>query len=191
MNNFITKINFTADVEKMNADLDSVLKHFHWTLPASPIHNQIGIRHRPDADNIWLDSSGSLYNKELGRFTGQEGDFSEWNPHLPEYTRTVIEQLMTSENIKIGRARYMLAPPRRGLTVHRDFEQRYHFVLRTNPNAFFGERVTEDDVTAKCYHVPADGSFYKVDTLRDHFIYNGGTEDRIHLVLNVNGNQNG
>lgn len=185
MNNLITKINVTADVDSISNDLSHLLKFFHWSLPDSPIHNQIGIRHRATADNIWLDASGSLYDKELGRFTGQEGDFSEWNPHLPVYTRTVIEQLMASENIKIGRARFMLAPPRRGLTVHRDFEMRYHFVLRTNPNAFFGEKTNDGEVTAKCYHIPADGHFYKVDTTRDHFIYNGGTEDRIHLVLNI------
>jgi hypothetical protein len=183
--NFISKTNLSIDIEKVNDDLKHLLKFFHWSLPASPIHNQIGIRHRANAENIWLDASGSLYNTELGRFTGQEGDFSEWNPHLPEYTRSVIEQLMLEENIKIGRARFMLAPPRQGLTVHRDFEMRYHLVLKTNPNAFFGERVDEGELTAKCYHVPADGYFYKVDTTRDHFIYNGGKEDRIHLVLNV------
>jgi len=183
--NFISKTNLSIDVEKVNADLNHLLTLFHWSLPTSPIHNQIGIRHRATAEDIWLDASGSLYNKELGRFTGQEGDFSEWNPNLPEYTRSAIEQLMLSENIKIGRARFMLAPPRRGLTVHRDFEMRYHLVLKTNPHAFFGEKVNEGDLTAKCYHMPADGYFYKVDTTRDHFIYNGGMEDRIHLVLNV------
>jgi hypothetical protein len=183
--NFITKTNFSVDTNQVNDDLNYLLKFFHWSLATSPIHNQIGIRHRENAENIWLDASGSLYNKELGRFTGQEGDFSNWNPNLPEYTRTIIEQLMQIENIKIGRARFMLAPPRQGLTVHRDFEIRYHLVLKTNPNAFFGERVDEGDLTAKCYHVPADGYFYKVDTTRDHFIYNGGMEDRIHMVLNV------
>jgi hypothetical protein len=185
MNKFITKIDFVADINQVNADLSVMLKYFHWTLPSSPIHNQIGLRHRVNAENIWLDASGSLYNKQLNRFTGQESEFSEWNPHLPEYTKSIIEQFMIFENIKIGRARFMRAPPRQGLTIHRDFEMRYHLVLKTNPNALFGESVDEGDVKAKCYHIPADGYFYKVDTLRDHFIYNGGTEDRIHLVLNV------
>jgi hypothetical protein len=185
MNNLITKINFVVDIDQVNADLSIMLKHFHWTLPTSPVHNQIGLRHRPSAENIWLDASGSLYNKELKRFTGQEGEFSEWNPYLPNYTKSILEQFMIFENIKIGRARFMLAPPRHGLTVHKDFEKRYHLVLRTNPNAFFGEKVDEGDLVAKCYHLPADGHFYKVDTTKEHFIYNGGTEDRIHMVLNI------
>jgi hypothetical protein len=41
----------------------------------------------------------------------------------------------------------------------------------------------DSDVSAKCYHIPADGYFYKVDTTKDHFVYNGGWEPRIHLVI--------
>jgi hypothetical protein len=183
--NFIQKTNYSASVDQVNDDLNKILKYTHWALPANKIHNQIGIRHRINATDTWMDSAGSLYDKELMCFTGKESDFSEWNPSLPNYTKTLLENLMLSENIKIGRARFMRAPPRQGLTIHKDFEMRYHLVLKTNPNALFGERVDDGDVVAKCYHIPADGCFYKVDTLRDHFIYNGGTEDRIHLVLNV------
>ena len=185
MNNFIQKTHYSADVIQINNDLANILKYTHWTLQSNKIHNQIGVRHRPNATDEWMDSAGSLYDKELMCFTGKESDFSEWNSLLPNYTKTLLENLMLSENIKIGRARFMRAPPRQGLTIHRDFEMRYHLVLKTNPSALFGERVDEGDVKAKCYHIPADGHFYKVDTLRDHFIYNGGTEDRIHLVLNV------
>lgn len=183
--NFIQKTNFSADVTQVSNDLTEILKHAHWSLPKNKIHNQIGIRHRKNAEDTWMDSAGSLYDKELQQFIGKEIDFSEWNTLLPEYTRTLLENLMLSENIKIGRARFMRAPPRQGLTIHKDFEMRYHLVIKTNPSALFGERVNEGEVVAKCYHIPADGCFYKVDTLRDHFIYNGGTEDRIHLVLNV------
>ena len=73
--------------------------------------------------------------------------------------------------------------PKTGLTVHADFEMRYHYALVTNPNAFFGEKGGENDVAATCYHIPADGNFYRVDTTRHHFVYNGGWEPRIHLVI--------
>jgi hypothetical protein len=182
---FIQKINFLADINQVKSDLDEILKYTHWTLPNNKIHNQIGIRHRKNAQDVWMDSAGSLYDKDLKCFLGKESDFSEWNPMLPEYTKNLLEKLMFEENIKIGRARFMRAVPRQGLTVHYDFEPRYHLVLQTNPNAFFGEKVNDNNVVAKCYHIPADGHFYKVDTSRNHFIYNGGTEDRIHLVLNV------
>ena len=83
--------------------MDSILKHTHWTLPSNKIHNQIGIRHRLTATDIWMDSAGSLYDKELNQFIGKESDFSEWNPQLPNYTKTLLDNLMLLENIKIGR----------------------------------------------------------------------------------------
>jgi uncharacterized RmlC-like cupin family protein len=73
--------------------------------------------------------------------------------------------------------------PKTGLTVHADFETRYHYVIKTNPNAFFGEKIEENEVAAVCYHMPADGHFYHVDTTRPHFVYNGSFEPRIHLVI--------
>jgi hypothetical protein len=73
--------------------------------------------------------------------------------------------------------------PKSGLSVHPDFEHRYHLSIVTNKYSYFGEHVGETDVSAKCYHIPSDGYFYKVDTTREHFVYNGGWEPRIHLVL--------
>lgn len=182
---FIQKINFSANIDQVKLDLNEILKVTHWEKPSNKINNQIGIRHRKGAKDVWTDAAGSLYDKELGCFVGKESDFSEWNSLLPKYTKNLLEDLMSKEGIKIGRARFMRALPRQGLTVHYDFEPRYHLVLQTNPSAFFGEKVNDGEVVAKCYHIPADGYFYKVDTLRDHFIYNGGLEDRIHLVLNA------
>ena len=78
----------------------------------------------------------------------------------------------------------MLLEPKKGLSIHKDFDFRYHLVLNTNANALFGETM-QGDVKAVCYHIPADGHVYKVDTTREHFVYNGGWEDRIHLVINV------
>ncbi len=40
-----------------------------------------------------------------------------------------------------------------------------------------------NELSAKCYNIPADGSFYRVDTTKEHFVYNGGWEPRIHLVI--------
>jgi hypothetical protein len=73
--------------------------------------------------------------------------------------------------------------PKTGLSVHADFECRYHYVLETNKYAYFGEAVNDNELSAKCYNIPADGSFYRVDTTKEHFVYNGGWEPRIHLVI--------
>lgn len=182
---FIKKINFNVDLAKVTDDLKSLLEVYPWPemnvekqLPG----NQLGITHRPGAENIVLDASGSLYDKKLEKFIGKESDFTLWNPNTPSYTRSIIEQLAEYESTAFGRIRFMRLMPKTGLSVHPDFEMRYHLVINTNKYAYFGEHVGEE-VAAKCYHVPADGYFYKVDTTREHFVYNGGWEPRVHLVI--------
>jgi len=186
MNDFITKTNFSVNLDQVKEDLNSLLSvqtwpeiDFHKKLPG----NQLGITYRPNAEDIWLDASGSLYDKNTHQFTGKESDFTEWNEHLSSYTKSIIEQLAEHENTKFGRIRFMRLMPKTGLSVHPDFEQRYHLALETNKYAYFGEHVGSPEISAKCYHIPADGYFYKVDTTREHFVYNGGWEPRIHLVI--------
>ena len=123
-----------------------------------------------------------MYDKELKHFIGSESDFTEWNP-VGNYTKEIIEQLGDFLKTKFGRIRYMRLMPKSGLSVHADFEVRYHLVLKTNPYAYFGEEVTDDQISAKCYHIPSNGHFYKVNTLKNHFVFNGGWDPRIHLVL--------
>lgn len=177
----IRKTTVSVDLEQMKKDLEKVLSIQPWP-EVVDVGNQIGIRHRPNAGDPWLDAHGSLYDKQLQKFIAVETDFSVWNKDAPNYTKTVIEQLAQQENFTIGRVRYMRQPPKRGLSVHRDIETRYHLVLKTNPFAFFGF-TQPGPVTAQCYHIPDDGYFYHADTTLEHFVYNGGWEERIHLVI--------
>jgi hypothetical protein len=185
---FITKLQFTADSNKMLDDFNNTVHQVGWPekmfeYRGRAYHaNQIGLTYRPGSTHPWFDASGSLYDKELKHFVGKETDFTEWNP-IGEYTRKVIEQLGESVGVKFGRIRYMKLNSKTGLSVHHDFEPRYHFVLKTNPHAYFLDCTPDGDLTAKAYHIPADGYFYKVDTLRNHSVFNGGWEERIHLVM--------
>ncbi len=186
MTDFITKTNYTADLEKMKEDLDRLLAKYPW--PSEDIHrkmpgNQIGLRHRPGAEDQFLDASGGLYDKTLQKFTAMESDFSEFNSLAGEYTKEVLNKLAELEGVTLGRIRYMRLMPKTGLSVHPDFEVRYHYVFETNKYAFFGDATIDGDIKARCYHIPADGHFYKVDTTREHFVFNGGWEPRIHLVV--------
>ena len=184
---FIKKLEITADTEIMLAELNELLKTTGW--PEEAVingrgypSNQLGVTYRPGAELPWLDATGSLYNKHLQKFIGEEKDFTEWNPIGP-YTLETLNRLSVLENIKFGRVRYMRMMPKTGLSIHTDAEERYHFVLETNKHALFGEYTGDEDVAAKCYHIPACGHFYKVDTTVPHFVYNGGWEPRIHLVI--------
>lgn len=186
---FITKLDLVADRDQLMSDLANLLVHHPW--PERYEHdgkifpaNQLGISYRPGAWDIIRDAQGTLYDHKLARCVGKESDFTEINQHVGTYTRSVLEQLSDLEKTKLGRIRYMNLQSKSGLSVHKDFETRYHFVLKTNPYAYFGEHKEETDLlAARCYHIPADGYCYKMDTVRDHFVFNGGWENRIHLVI--------
>ena len=151
--------------------------------------SQIGLRCKLNSTDPWFDSVGSLYDRITKVQTCSESDFSVWNLEATNYIRQQIELLGQQENFRIGRVRIMKLMSRRGLSVHKDHEVRYHLVLRTNPKAYFAftdeVSVLNTDVTemGKFYHVPADGHWYFVDTTKLHWVYNGGDDERIHIVV--------
>jgi hypothetical protein len=183
----ISKTQFSVNIEQINQDLNTVLTNVSW--PESPlgtdlVANQISLKHRPGHED-WLDGIGSLKNKE-GKEFAKESDFSVWNANVPEYTKSVLDEFQKSNNIKFGRIRYMRLMGKTGLRVHMDFEHRYHLAIVTNRFSMFGYYYEEKELeVAKCYHIPADGHFYIVDTRLPHFVYNGSLEERIHLVCSL------
>ena len=89
------------------------------------------------------------------------------------YFREVYEKL--SSKFKLGRVRILLKEPRSTLSWHRDPEPRLHVPIITNPGCIM---VIEN--VAK--HLPADGSVYITNNLKYHNAFNGGEENRVHLV---------
>lgn len=184
---YINKTNITADYNLMKQDLDQLINQIGW--PERTVHdgkiypaNQIGLTYRKGASHPLLDATGSLAVYDGDKLVSTEYEFTEWVDISPEYTKNKILELAEIEKIKIGRVRYMRLPSKMGLTVHKDFEQRYHYVFDTNEHAYFGFK-TEGEVQAQCYHIPKSEYFYKINTTVDHFVFNGGWEPRIHLVI--------
>ena len=89
------------------------------------------------------------------------------------YFKEVYQKL--SEKFKLGRVRLLLKEPRSTLSWHRDPEQRLHVPIITNPGCIM---VIEN--VAK--HLPANGSVYITNNLKYHNAFNGGEENRVHLV---------
>ena len=89
------------------------------------------------------------------------------------YFKEVYESL--SSKFKLGRVRILLKEPRSTLSWHRDPEPRLHVPIITNPGCIM---VIEN--VAK--HLPADGSVYITNNLKYHNAFNGGEENRVHLV---------
>ena len=89
------------------------------------------------------------------------------------YFKEVYDKL--SKKFKLGRARVLLKEPRSTLSWHRDPEPRLHIPIITNPGCIM---VIEN--VAK--HLPADGSVYITNNIKYHNAFNGGEENRVHLV---------
>lgn len=178
MSSFIEPLNLISDKNQILENVSEILKYTTW----EPF-NQIGLRHRPGCLNQWTDSIGSLYDREENIKLADESDFLSYNDEIPFFIKNAIEELRRYIKKDIGRARLMRLMPKTGLSIHTDFEKRYHLALDTNDGAIFAECVKKSSIRSIGYNIPADNRWYSVDTTRFHYVYNGGKTPRIHLVI--------
>jgi hypothetical protein len=113
-------------------------------------------------------------------------DESTYSEFIKDYENTYFKEVydVLSTKYKLGRIRILLKTPRSTLSWHRDPEPRLHIPIITNPGA-----IMVIDNIAK--HMPADGSVWITNNTKYHNAFNGGEENRIHLVacvLNYNFN---
>ena len=104
-------------------------------------------------------------------------DESKYTQFVEDYKNTYFKNVYDelSKRYKLGRVRLLLKEPRSTLSWHRDPEPRLHIPIITNPGCMM---VIEN--VAK--HLPADGSVYITNNLKYHNAFNGGEENRVHLV---------
>ena len=120
------------------------------------------------------DSSGKEVSRDV---TVDESKYTEFvEDYKNTYFKIVYEEL--SKKYKLGRVRLLLKEPRSTLSWHRDPEPRLHIPIYTNPGA-----IMVIDKSAK--HMPADGSVWVTNNLKYHNAFNGGEENRVHLVACV------
>ena len=107
-------------------------------------------------------------------------DESKYTEFLDEYKNTYFKEVYDklSKKYKLGRVRLLLKEPRSTLSWHRDPEPRLHIPIYTNPGA-----IMVIDHIAK--HMPADGSVWITNNRKYHNAFNGGEENRVHLVACV------
>lgn len=181
MGPFITRLELKADPRRVMEDLEGLLPVVNgWGTT-----NQIGLRCRPGCQDPWKDAAGSLTGPQGENRRAVETDFTRWCPGVPDYTRAALEALSLTQGVDLGRVRFMMSLPKRGLSMHVDTEIRYHLALVTNPSAILAECFQDQPHRCTGWHIPRDGHWYRVDTRREHFAYNGGWEPRIHLVACV------
>ena len=104
-------------------------------------------------------------------------DESLYTEFVKDFQHTYFKEVyeILSSKFKLGRVRILLKEPRTTLSWHRDPEPRLHIPIVTNPGCM---QVIEN--VAK--HLPADGSVWITNNTKYHNAFNGGEENRVHLV---------
>ena len=120
------------------------------------------------------DNSGKEVSRDINI---KEEEYSEF---IPDYENTYFKEVfdVLSSKYKLGRVRILLKEPRSTLSWHRDPEARLHIPIQTNPGCL----MVIDNVAK---HIPADGSVWITNNTKYHNAFNGGEENRIHLVACV------
>ena len=122
---------------------------------------------------FWTKPDGS--GKEVKR--DKSIDESLYTEFVKDFEHTYFKKVYKklSSKFKLGRVRILLKEPRTTLSWHRDPEPRLHIPIVTNPGCM---QVIEN--VAK--HLPADGSVWITNNTKYHNAFNGGEENRVHLV---------
>jgi hypothetical protein len=120
------------------------------------------------------DHSGNEVSRDI------DIDESAYTELVPEFQNTYFEEVykIISTKFKLGRTRILLKEPRSTLSWHRDPEPRLHIPITTNPGCL----MVIDNIAK---HMPADGSVWITNNTKYHNAFNGGEEDRVHLVACV------
>ena len=183
VSDFYTVPSLKFDVEKLRSDLEKILKIKNFSslgiknFAALPLNRIPGDNSSIEGHNVrgvyWTipDESG----KEAMR--DKAIDESKYTELLPEFKGTYFEEVFNilSKNFKLGRVRILLKEPRSTLSWHRDPEPRLHIPIITNK----GCRMVIEDVSK---HMPADGTVTITNNTKYHNFFNGGEQNRIHLV---------
>ena len=183
-NDFHTVQDLKFDIKKLQQALSEVLKIKKYD-DAGGISNfgAICLNQIPgDPDSVKGTNARGVYWTKPDQ-TGKESirdkmiDETAYTEFVKDFERTYFKEVYEklSKKFKLGRVRILLKEPRSTLSWHRDPEPRLHIPIITNPGCIM---VIEN--IAK--HLPADGSVYITNNLKYHNAFNGGEENRVHLV---------
>ena len=185
-NDFYKVPNIKFDISQLKRDLEKILEKNDFNtlgiknFGAIPLNEIPGDKDSTKGHNVrgtyWTlpDESG----KEAMR--DKPIDESKYTQLISNFHNTYFEQVynILTKNFKLGRVRILLKEPRSTLSWHRDPEPRLHIPIVTNP----GCKMVIEDVAK---HMPADGSVTITNNTKYHNFFNGGEQERIHLVACV------
>ena len=180
---FYTVPNLKFDINKLRSDLDKILEKKNFNslgiknFAAIPLNQIPGDKSSVEGHNV----RGTYWTipDETGKEAMRDKPIKEskYTELLPEFKGTYFEEIFNTlkKNFKLGRVRILLKEPRSTLSWHRDPEPRLHIPIITNK----GCRMVIEDVSK---HMPADGKVTITNNTKYHNFFNGGEQNRIHLV---------
>jgi|TARA_B100001093_G_scaffold503512_1_gene558000 hypothetical protein len=183
---FYTVPDLKFDINKLRFDLDKILKIKNFkslgikNFAAIPLNQIPGDMSSTEGHNV----RGTYWT--IPDETGKEAlrdkpiEESKYTELLPEFKGTYYEKVFNTlkKKFKLGRVRILLKEARSTLSWHRDPEPRLHVPIITN----LGCRMVIEDVSK---HMPADGTVTITNNTKYHNFFNGGEQNRIHLVACV------
>ena len=178
----VEELNF--DISKLKEGLNEVLKIRNYdNANGVPNFAAICLNQIPgDPNSIKGNNSrGVFWTKPDGSGSEVERDkpINEnlYTEFVKDFEHTYFKEVyaILSSKFKLGRVRILLKEPRSTLSWHRDPEPRLHIPIITNPGCL---QVIEN--VAK--HLPADGSVWITNNTKYHNAFNGGEQNRVHLV---------
>ena len=178
--------NLKFDISKLRNDLEKVLEKKRFKSPGVTHFGAIPINRIPGDDEsieghnlrgkYWTiaDETGTEVSRDI------DIDESKYTELVPEFENTYFKEVYETlkKRFKLGRVRLLLKEPRSTLSWHKDPEPRLHIPIITNK----GCMMVIDNVAK---HMPADGSVWITNNTKYHNAFNGGEENRIHLVACV------
>ena len=186
LDDFYKVPNIKFDIDKLRSDLEIILAKKKFNSLGIKNFGAIPLNQIPgDKDSVEGHNVRGVY-WTLPDETGKEAkrdkpiEESKYTELVPEFHNTYFEEVYNTlkRNFKLGRVRILLKEPRSTLSWHRDPEPRLHIPIITNP----GCRMVIEDFA---HHMPADGTVTITNNTKYHNFFNGGEQDRIHLVACV------
>ena len=179
--------NLKFDISKLQHALKTVLQRKSYDDAAGTKYIAgISLNQIPgDPDSARGENVKGVYWTKPNRFGKEEirakkineASYTEFVEDLKDtYFKDVYDEL--SKRFKLGRVRILLKEPRSTLSWHRDPEPRLHIPIITNPGCIMV-------IDEKAKHLPADGSAWVTNNVKYHNAFNGGEEERVHLVACV------
>tara|TARA_B100001063_G_C16671146_1_gene506411 strand:+ start:232 stop:825 length:594 start_codon:yes stop_codon:yes gene_type:complete len=183
---FHTVPDIKFDINRLRADLDKILKKREFTSPGVSNFGAISVNQIPnDTNSIKGNNTRGIYwtipdEKGVEVSRDVQIDESKYTQLVPEFENTYFKEIYETlkKKFKLGRVRLLLKEPRSVLSWHKDPEPRLHIPIITN----LGCSMVIENVAK---HLPADGQVTITNNTKYHNFFNGGEQNRVHLVACV------